>query len=114
MCVLGKHYFLLSELSTAKTVSVSVFAESAGGLDAVLIVDVMLAYDCERTNQVYLLVLRNVVYVDSMDDNQIPPFILREADIEVDKRGKIHCDPGTVTKEDHTILNYETRLFITM
>ena len=76
MCVLGKHCYLLSELSTARTISVGAFSESAGGLDAVPIVDTMLAYDCEQTSQVYLLVLRNVLYIESMDDNLIPPFIL--------------------------------------
>ena len=40
-------------------VSVGAFAESAGGLDAVPIVDAMLAYDYEQTNQVYLFVLQN-------------------------------------------------------
>ena len=114
MCVLGKHCFLLSELSTARTVSVGAFAESAGGLDAVLIVDIMLAYDYEQTNQVYLLFLRNVLYIESMDDNLIPPFILQEAGIKVNEQAKIHFGAGTVTKEDHTIQNRETGLFITM
>ena len=45
MCVLGKNYYSLSELSSAKTVSVGAFSESAGGLDSVPIVDAMLAYD---------------------------------------------------------------------
>ena len=76
MCVLGKHCYLLTELETAQTVSVGAFSESAGGLNNVPIVNAMLAYDCERTNQVYLLVLRNVLYIESMDDNLIPPFIL--------------------------------------
>ena len=31
MCVLGKHYYLLSELSTAQTVHVGVFSDSTGG-----------------------------------------------------------------------------------
>ena len=57
MCVLEKYCYLLSELLTARTVSVGAFAESAGGLDKVPIVDTMLAYDCEQTNQTYLLVL---------------------------------------------------------
>ena len=39
MCVLGKCCYLLSELSTAKTLSVCAFSESAGSLDEVPIVD---------------------------------------------------------------------------
>ena len=76
MCVLGKYCLLLSELETTQTVNVGAFLESAGGLNNVPIVNTMLAYDCRRTNQVYLLALRNVLYIESMDDNLIPPFIL--------------------------------------
>ena len=114
MCVLGKHCLLLSDLLSARNVSVGAFAEAAGGLDSVPIVDAMIAYDCPRRNQVYLLILRNVLYIESMDDNLITPFILREAGIIVNDRAKIHCDPGTVTEEDHTIQDRETGLFITM
>ena len=63
MCVLGKHCTLLSELATARTVNVGAFSDSAGGLNNFPIVDAMIAYDCERTNQVYLLVLRNALYI---------------------------------------------------
>ena len=114
MCVLGKHCLLLSELATARKVSVGAFAEAAGGLESVPIVDAMLVYDCPRRNQVYLLVLQNVLYIESMDDNLITPFILREAGITVNERAKIHCDPDTVTEEDHTIQDHDTGLFITM
>ena len=72
----------------------------------------MLAYDCRRTNQVYMLVLRNVLYIDSMEDNLIPPFILREAGIIVNERAKIHSEEPT--EEDHTIQCRKTGLFITM
>ena len=74
----------------------------------------MLAYDCKRTKQVYLLVLRNVLYIESMDDNLIPPFILREAGLIVNERAKIYWEPGTTTEEDHTIREQHTGLFITM
>ena len=103
MCVLGKHCYLLTKLETAQTVSVGVFSKSARDLNNVPIVDTMLANDCERTNQVYLLVLRNVLYIESMNDNLIPPFILREAGLTVRERAKIHCEEGTVTEEDHTV-----------
>ena len=100
MCVLKKYCFLLSELSTARTVSVVAFAESAGGLDVVPIMDAMLAYDCEQISQVYLLVLQNVLHIESMDGNLTPPSILQETGIKVNEPAKIHCNPGTVTKED--------------
>ena len=99
MCVLGKHCYILSR--SGKNVDVGAFTESAGGLNQVPIVDAMLAYDCRRTNQVYLLVLRNVLYIDSMEDNLIPPFILREAGIIVNERAKTHSEEST--EGDHTI-----------
>ena len=112
MCVLGKYCYLLSELSTAQTVHVGVFSDSAGGLNNVPIVDAMIAYDCERTNQVYLLVLRNALYIKDMDDNLILPFILQDAGLTVNDKAKIHCEEGTATEEDHTIQQELTGLFI--
>lgn len=114
MCVLGKHCLLLSELSTAQTVHVGAFSDSAGGLNNVPIVDALIAYDCERTNQVYLLVLKNALYIEDMDDNLIPPFILRDAGLTVNDKAKIHCEEGTATEEDHTIQDKSTGLFITL
>ena len=96
----------------AKTVNVGAFSESAGGPNNVPIVDAMISYDCERINQVYLLVLRNVLYIESMDDNLIPPFILRDAGLTVDDKAKIYCEEGTATEEDHTIQERSTGLFI--
>ena len=90
MCVLGKHCYLLSELSIARTVHVGAFSDSAGGLNNVPIVDAMIAYDCGRTNQVYLLILRNALYIEDMDDNLIPPFILQDAGLIVTDKAKIH------------------------
>ena len=112
--MLGKHCYLLTRLETVQTVSVGAFSESTGGLNNAPNVDAMLAYDCERTNQVYLLVFRNVLYIGSMDNNLIPPFILQEASLTVRERAKIHCEEGTVTEEDHTIQECNTGLFITM
>ena len=112
MCVLGKHCLLLFELETARTVNVGAFADSDGGLSNVLIVDAMIDCDCERTNQVYLLVLRNVLYIEDMNKNLIPPFILQDAGLTVNDKAKIHCEPGTATEEDHTIQDRETDLFI--
>ena len=112
MCVLGKQCQVLSE--SGRSVDVGAFTKSAGGLNQVPIVNAMLAYDCKRMNQVCLLVLMNVLYIKSMDDNLIPPFILREASLIVNERAKIHYEPGTATEEDNTIQEKETGLFITM
>ena len=76
MCVVGKHCIIISR--SGKTINVGTFSPSAGSLSAVPIVNAAIAYDCKRTNQTYLLVLRNVLYVPEMEENLILPFILRE------------------------------------
>ena len=48
-----------------------------------------------------------------MDDNLIPPFIVREGSLTVNERARIHCGDA-VTEEDHTIQDSETGLFITL
>ena len=73
----------------------------------------MLAYDREKTNQVYLLVLQNILYIEGLDNNLIPPFILQEAGLIVNKRAKIHCS-DSVTQEDHIIQEFDTGLSISM
>ena len=75
MCVLGKYCLLLFELATARKVSVGAFAEAAGGLESVQIVDAMLVYDCPRRNQVYLLILRNLLYIETIQDHDTRLFI---------------------------------------
>ena len=55
MCVLRKNCYTVS-----KSVDVGAFTKSTGGLNRVLVVDAILADDCKRTNQVYLVILRNV------------------------------------------------------
>ena len=54
----------------------------------------------------YILVLRNALYVLSMDNNLIPPFMLREMGVTVNDVPKIHkVDP---TVDDHAITFMET------
>ena len=60
------------------------------------------------------MVFRNVIYIESMDNNLIPSFILQETGLTVHERAKIHCEEGTVTEMDHTIQGFKTGLFITM
>ena len=97
---------------SGKTVEVGAFSESAGGLSDVPIADVIVAYDCKRSNETYLLISRNVLYIDDMDDNLIPPFIMRQAGLIVSEIAKIHCDPDLLTEDIHTIQHLESGLFI--
>ena len=49
MCVFGKHCIVVSQ--SGKTVDVGTFAETAGSLSDVPIVDILIAYDYKRSHQ---------------------------------------------------------------
>ena len=58
---------------------------------SVPIVGAMIIYDeDEYSGKLYFLVAHNVLYVESVDHNLIPPFILREIGLIVNERPKIH------------------------
>eukprot|EP00957_Ditylum_brightwellii_P065696 4983211-Ditylum_brightwellii.AAC.1 len=61
----------------------------------VKLVDAGLKYDCPNKDKLYILLLRNALYVPSMDHNLIPPFMLRKAGITVNKTPKIHKENPT-------------------
>ena len=77
MCVFGRNSMIISESN--RSVDVNAFAEEARGIMKVPIADIMVAYDCKRTHRVFLLIARNALYVESMENNLVHPFILREA-----------------------------------
>ena len=54
-----------------------------------------------HTHKTYLLVARNALYVPSMQNNLLPPFILREAGLHVNDVPKIHVSSPTI--DDHMI-----------
>ena len=110
MCLFGKNCIVISE--TGRTVDVNAFAEEVGGLNEVPIVDdVIVAYDCPRSTKVFLLVARNVLYVESMENYLVPPFLLREAGLQVNDVLKVHWIQE-MTEDVHTIQELESGLFI--
>ena len=50
-----------------------------------MIVDVVVAYDCPYRAKTYLLIMRNTLHVSELPLNLLPPFIMREGVIKVDK-----------------------------
>ena len=65
------------------------------------LVDAALLYECPYEGKSYILVIRNAIHIDSMENNLILPFILREAGLQVNERAKIHTDDPTA--DDHSI-----------
>ena len=99
MVVLGSECIVFEW--SGKTCTVNPFDKQLGSAKDVPIVDAAIAYDCPYSHQPYVLLLRNALYMPSMKDNLIPPFIMRQGGIIVLDTPKIHCpDP---TPEDHCI-----------
>ena len=72
--------------------------------------DAVIAYDCPQSGQTYLLVVRNALCVPSMEDNLIPPFILREAGWVLYDTPRINCNVPSA--EDRSLFDENTGLRI--
>ena len=75
---------------TGRYADVNAFSSDVGKMSSVPIVDAAIAYDCPFSGRTILMVASNALYVDSMDHNLVPPFIMRKAGLEVDEQVKTH------------------------
>eukprot|EP00957_Ditylum_brightwellii_P157937 12021729-Ditylum_brightwellii.AAC.1 len=65
------------------------------------IVHAALKYECPYTGEASILVVRNALHVPKMENNLIPPFIMREVGLQVSDTPKIHIKDPTV--DNHAI-----------
>ena len=79
MIVCGKHCHILSQSGIKATVSA--FIDNVGTMQ-IPIIYAVIAYDCPDTTKIWLLIVRNVPYVESMDHNLILPFILHKGGMQ--------------------------------
>ena len=99
MAVVGKHSTILND--TGRTARVNAFSPDCNTLENIKIVDVALKWYEPYTNDLYILQINNALYIPSMENNLIPPFIMREAGIMVNDTPKIHIEnPGV---DNHSI-----------
>ena len=98
MPVVGKHAYTIAK--TGKKVDVSPFTPDYKPL-TVPLVHATVRYDNPYNRKSYILVLRNALHVLSMDNNLIPPFMLREMGVTVNDIPKLHKEDPTV--DDHAI-----------
>ena len=109
MPVVGKNATILSD--TGRSCDVSAFTPDYEPMK-VPIVDAAVQYECPYNGTTHILVIRNCLHVPTMSNNLIPPFIMREAGIEINERPKIHSEnPGV---EDHSIYFADSDFRITL
>ena len=99
MPVVGKEALIVEQ--SGKTVEVSPFTPDYKPIK-VEVVNAVMQYDSPLDGREYMLVIQNALYVPSMSNNLIPPFIMRENGIIVNECAKIHCEDPT--REDHAII----------
>ena len=105
MVVVGKYCMIFDD--TGKTCTVNAFSETAGKLENVPIVDAVIAYDCPYKCKIYLLLLRNALHIPELEVNLLPPFIVREAGIEVDECPKSQMSNPTIKNHSMYIPDYD-------
>ena len=109
MPVVGRHSMIVSK--SGDTALVNAFSPDFKPLE-IPIVDAALKYTCPFSGKEYALVIRNALYVPSMKTNLIPPFVMREAGIEVRDVPKIQLEEPT--EKDHAMHFPETGFTIPM
>ena len=73
-------------------------------------VETTLQYDCPYDGKSYIFIIRGAIYIPSMTNNPILPFVLREARIVVNDKAKIHT--ANPINDDHVIIFKETGFWI--
>ena len=103
MPVIGKNAYILSKIG--ETVDVAHFTPDYKPI-RVELVDAALKYECPYSGETKILLIRSGLYVPSMSNNLLPPFMLREAQITINEDPKIHV--SSPTEEHHSIMFQET------
>ena len=99
MPVIGREALVVEQ--SGRTVEVSPFIPDYKPIK-VEVVNAVVQYDSPLDGKEYMLVIQNALCVPSMNNNLIPPFIMRENGIVVNECAKIHCEDPT--REDHAIV----------
>jgi hypothetical protein len=109
MPVVGKFAFIIS--NTGRIADVKAYTPDYDTMQ-IPIVDAAVKYECPYDGTTYILVIRNALHVPSMQNNLIPPFMIREAGIILNDTPKMQVEHPTV--DDHSIYFPETKFRIPM
>ena len=105
MVVVGQHATVFGH--SGKSADVRPFSNDCSKLESVPIVDAAMAYDCPFTMKTYILAVKNALHVPTMEHNLIPPFIMREAGLQVNDVLKIHTNSGDLSANTHCVVATE-------
>ena len=109
--VVGKNAFIIS--TQDKKITVNGFTDALGS-KIVPVVDAAVAYDCEFTGRVYILIIRNALYFEEMNVNLIAPFILRLAGLKVNEEPKFMATNPTLDHHSISIPNTDIKFHMAM
>ena len=97
--VVGKYAWILED--TGRRTTVTGFTSDLGKPISVPVVNAAVAYNCEFTGKTHILVLCNALHFKRMENNAIPPFMMRLAGNEVDEFPKFLSKNRT--KKNHSM-----------
>ena len=103
MVVVVQHTTIINR--SGGSVNVRPLSSDYSKLEAVPVVDSVVAYYCPHTLEKLIIVVRSGLYVHSMMNNFIPPFVIREAGLIVNCVPKINIERQKLTNNSHCIVS---------
>ena len=103
MVVVGKYVTIINR--SGKSADMRPFSGDCSKLEAVPIVDAVVAYYFPHTLETFIPVVRNRLYVHLMMNNLILPFVIIEAGLKVNDLPKTHIEHQNLTNESHYIVS---------
>ena len=97
--VVGRNVIILSD--SGQRANVTGFTEDLGKCMSVPIVTAAIAYTDEYTGLTSIIIIYNALHIKSMENNLVPPFMIRLAGVEVDECPKFMCRSPSV--KNHAI-----------
>jgi hypothetical protein len=90
--------------------NITPFYKDLPAMEMIEIGDAMVAHDDTISQRTCLLVMRNALLIHSMDHNLIPPFLIREAGLLLDKTPKHQLEHPMI--DNHAIVDPVTGMWI--